>query len=321
MAHRQPDVHIHSAALKSRVSHDTVRQAQLSTLNTHLTTLHTKVDAASAENSSKLATANTNLTNLISHSDGVETVLTAIDTAQDLTNDRLSSIITNTSHTSGIYHAAVSLRDVNIPQLNTTMTSVRAGTDGTRDACIHIRDVNFPQIHTDLNNILTKTGAGLPLALDSGSLKVAIQSGSTPAITGFATSALQGAGLPSALDADRLKVVGRQPSWGAVNTLAGNLIVSGNSTANSPSYATVPGKAYLFRVKCHGAITDFTFRIQKSLDGSTWEAVTSRVFNGQLGAAQIVTSSIEPEFPYERFVITNNDGAARGFEIKIVQVI
>ena len=287
MAHRQPDAHIHSAALKSRVSHDTVRQAQLSTLNTHLTTLHTKVDAASAENSSKLATANTNLTNLISHSDGVETVLTAIDTAQDLTNDRLSSIITNTSHTSGIYHAAVSLRDVNIPQLNTTMTSVRAGTDGTRDACIHIRDVNFPQIHTDLNNILTKTGAG----------------------------------LPSALDADRLKVVGRQPSWGAVNTLAGNLVVSANSTANSPSYATVPGKAYLFRVKCHGAITDFTFRIQKSLDGSTWEAVTSRVFNGLIGAAQIVTSSIEPEFPYERFVITNNDGAARGFEIKIVQVI
>jgi hypothetical protein len=52
----------------------------------------------------------------------------------------------------------------------------------------------------------TLQGGGLPAALDNGNLKVAIQSGATPAITGFSTATLQGGGLPAALDNGNLKV-------------------------------------------------------------------------------------------------------------------
>ena len=46
----------------------------------------------------------------------------------------------------------------------------------------------------------------MPASLDGGNLKVAIQSGATPAITGFSTATLQGGGLPASLDGGNLKV-------------------------------------------------------------------------------------------------------------------
>ena len=117
-------------------------------------------------------------------------------------------------------------------------------------------------------------------------------------------------------------------SWGAVNTLEGNLVVSANSThSGSSSYPTIPTKDFLVKVKCHGAITTWEATLQGSLDNSTWEDTTtqSQVINpsGRLPLFpqyQQVSTLIRPQFPYVRFIIKNDNGADRGFEIKIVQI-
>ena len=59
----------------------------------------------------------------------------------------------------------------------------------------------------NLESTQTAMSAKLPLTLSgSGNLKVSIEEGATPAITGFSTAALQGGGLPAALDSGNLKV-------------------------------------------------------------------------------------------------------------------
>ena len=59
----------------------------------------------------------------------------------------------------------------------------------------------------NLESTQTAMSAKLPLALSgSGNLKVSIEEGATPAITGFSTATLQGGGLPAALDSGNLKV-------------------------------------------------------------------------------------------------------------------
>lgn len=86
----------------------------------------------------------------------------------------------------------------------------------------------------------TLQGGGLPSALDSGNLKVAIQSGATPAITGFATSTLQGAGLPTALSSGaNLKVSVEESSPARSSVQIQNGVMSSgafSSTVDARSY-------------------------------------------------------------------------------------
>ena len=94
---------------------------------------------------------------------------------------------------------------------------------------------------------------------------------------------------------------------------------------DSSSYPTLPTKDFLVKVKCHGAITTWEATLQGSLDNSTWEstdALSTYINVARLGfnSAQQQTVMVNPQYPYIRVVITNNNGADRGFEIKIVQI-
>ena len=81
-------------------------------------------------------------------------------------------------------------------------------------------------------------GGGLPAALDSGNLKVAIQSGATPAITGFSTATLQGGGLPAALDSGSLKVAIQSGATPAITGFSTETTMSAMNAKISKGEAT-----------------------------------------------------------------------------------
>ena len=81
-------------------------------------------------------------------------------------------------------------------------------------------------------------GGGLPAALDSGNLKVAIQSGAAPAITGFSTATLQGGGLPAALDSGSLKVAIQSGATPAITGFSTETTMSAMNAKISKGEAT-----------------------------------------------------------------------------------
>ena len=84
----------------------------------------------------------------------------------------------------------------------------------------------------------TLQGGGLPAALDSGNLKVAIQSGAAPAITGFSTATLQGGGLPAALDSGSLKVAIQSGATPAITGFSTETTMSAMNAKISKGEAT-----------------------------------------------------------------------------------
>tara|TARA_R110002126_G_scaffold41616_4_gene121138 strand:+ start:2051 stop:2830 length:780 start_codon:yes stop_codon:yes gene_type:complete len=112
-------------------------------------------------------------------------------------------------------------------------------------------------------------GAGLPAALDSGSLKVAIQSGATPAITGFATATLQGAGLPAALSAaSNLKVSVEESSPARTSVQNNSGVVAGAAVLS-----TIDARSYR-SLRLFGDATA-SFKVQGSIDNSNFYNVVS----------------------------------------------
>ena len=81
--------------------------------------------------------------------------LNHLSTDLDLIASSNATLVNQTANNIGIYQAQVHIRDINLPQINTTVSGVKDMTQSTRDACIHLRDVNLPQIHTDIHTLKT----------------------------------------------------------------------------------------------------------------------------------------------------------------------
>ena len=278
-----------------------------------------------------------NTTNI--NTDGLESL-------QTLTNTKLDTL-DNTLSNGGIYQAQVHIRDINLPQINTTMSGVKEMTQSTRDACIHLRDVNLPQIHTDINNLKTSNEGKLDILEASNQLnkgfleqieghietmsenQSTFQSGDNVVVSGVSTSSNQSTthGKLDILETSNqlIKNNGLR-SWGAIQTIEGNLIVTASSThSGSSSFATIPTKPMIVYVKCHGAITDWFAFLEGSIDNSVWVNLTTDlgIINGQgLRDTPQQQNSVyvnNPPYPYLRVRITNANGADRGFEIKVIQ--
>jgi len=249
------------------------------------------------------------LDTIIGHNDGVETLLTALDTAQDLTNTKLNTI-DNTLSNGGIYQAQIHIRDINLPQLHSDIHA--------------FKDAN----HTDFNTVGTKLDTlEASNQLNKGFLEQieghietmsenqsTFQSGDDVVVSGVSTSANQTTLINNGIR-----------SWGSSQTIEGNLIVSAGAThSGSSSFTTIPTKPILIYVKSHNAITDWYATLQGSIDNSNWYNInlTEIIINPQ-GLRETPTQQnaelITPTNPYLRVVITNQNGADRGFEIKIIQ--
>lgn len=249
------------------------------------------------------------LDTLIGHNDGVETLLTALDTAQDLTNGKLDTL-DNTLSNGGIYQAQIHIRDINLPQLHNDIHA--------------FKDAN----HTDFNTVGTKLDTlEASNQLNKGFLEQieghietmsenqsTFQSGDNVVVSGVSTSANQTTLINNGIR-----------SWGTAQTIEGNLIVNAGAThSGSSSFTTIPTKPILVYVKSHNAITDWFATLQGSIDNSNWFNIkqTEIIINPQglrETPAQQNAELITPTNPYLRVVITNQNSANRGFEIKIIQ--
>ena len=121
----------------------------------------------------------------------------------------------NISSTSGgglATESTLSAAEVHLGNVETKLGTIETDIEATNtalstiDGVLDDAEAHLGTIETNTTNSETHLGnieSRLPSALDSGNLKVSIQSGN---ITGFATATLQGGGLPSALSNDNLKV-------------------------------------------------------------------------------------------------------------------
>ena len=267
------------------------------------------------------------------HSANQTASLDHLSTDLDLIASSNATIVNQTANNIGIYQAQVHIRDINLPQINTTISGVKDMTQSTRDACIHLRDVNLPQIHTDINNLKTSNEGKLDTLEASNQLnkgfleqieghvetisenQSTFQSGDSVVVSSTA--------LPTGASTALLQT----RSWGSTVTLEGNLIVTASSThSGSNSFQTIPQKPVLIYIKNHGPVTNWFGAIEGSIDNSTWLATTAQslpVINltglGRTPAQRGVGYIESPPFPYLRIVITNADAADRGFEIKYIQ--
>ena len=260
-------------------------------------------------------------------------------------------LVSQTANNIGIYQASIHMRDINLPQINTTISGVKDMTQSTRDACIHLRDVNLPQIHTDIHTLKTSNESKLDTIntsltdVSTGADITALKTSNegkldtiNTSLSGLATeSTLQIISefncdttdttiTSSVLPAGASTSVLQTRSWGTTQTISGNLIVLASSVhAGSPSFTTIPQKPILIYVKSHNAITDWFASIEGSIDNSIWMPIPTTeipVLNLQglrSTPQQQASVYVNPSFPYLRVKITNANGADRGFEIKVIQ--
>ncbi len=192
---------------------------------------------------------------------------------------------------------------------------------GIYQAQIHIRDINLPQLHSDIHAFKNANHT------DIETLETSLTSMEGKQDNISANTALMNIKLDTLETSNQLIKDNGVRSWGSAVLVEGNLIVSAGAThSGSSSFTTIPTKPIIVYVKSHNAITDWFATLQGSIDNTNWFNVKTNqndiIINPQ-GLRETPTQQnaelITPTTPYLRVIITNQNGADRGFEIKYIQ--
>lgn len=290
------------------------------------------------------------------HSANQNTLLTHISTDLDAANLLLTDLKTQTENNGGIYSAQVHIRDINLPQLHSDVNRIETANQSNFDALGTKTDSTNTKLDT-LNTTLTGGSVVNITTLSTNALQTS--GNATLSSILVDTTAIKGtneqienhietmsenqstfqsgddvvvssSALPSGASTSvnqTTMITNSTRSWGTIQTVEGNLIVTASSThSGSSSFSTIPTKPILLYIKNHSAVTNWFAAIEGSIDNTTWLATTAQnmpIINlsglGRSPAQRGVAYIDNPPFPYLRVLITNADGADRGYEIKYIQ--
>jgi hypothetical protein len=224
----------------------------------------------------KLDTINTSIQELVGHNDGVETALIALDTAQDLTNSKLDSVINNTSpiNDAELHLSAI---DTNIVNMGNNIATMKIF---NQDAELHLSALDT-NISARLPTTIGPKDEALSLTIARNNTVGAFDSFARTDITDRATS--------KALLCDsggRQKVSMGITSDAVVNHISSQAVGAG-STHTGASIAVDPGTRNFIVVHDFTSV-DLTYSIEASLDNSTF-VDTQLVFNagGGMGGSAV----------------------------------